>query len=101
LTAVHRTLVDASRTILVWVVDLFVYYVIDENYGEAWQKYSWIQFVGFFLLICGTLVYNSVIKIPFVRYESQEGGSQRTTILQPADERPTKPLLMPIDADET
>ncbi|KAK3731068.1 hypothetical protein QZH41_019221, partial [Actinostola sp. cb2023] len=30
LTAVHRTLIDACRTIVVWLVDLFVYYVFHE-----------------------------------------------------------------------
>lgn len=28
--AVHRTLIDACRTIVVWLVDLFIHYVFDE-----------------------------------------------------------------------
>ncbi|ESO96502.1 hypothetical protein LOTGIDRAFT_159919, partial [Lottia gigantea] len=38
LTAVHRTLIDACRTIMVWVVDLFIYYVFDKNFGEPFDK---------------------------------------------------------------
>jgi len=31
--AVHRTLVDACRTIVVWAVDLFIYYVFDKVFS--------------------------------------------------------------------
>eukprot|EP00116_Pleurobrachia_bachei_P016499 sb/3476761/ len=34
LTAVHRTLIDACRTILVWIIDLFIHYAITTDYGE-------------------------------------------------------------------
>ena len=91
LTAVHRTLVffflpctyfqpfffffleskiDASRTICVWVVDLILWYSTKGFVGEAWDKYSWIQVIGFVVLFLGTLIYNGVIKIPFSVYEN-------------------------------
>ena len=31
-SAVHRTLIDALRTIVVWLVDLFIHYVFHEVY---------------------------------------------------------------------
>ncbi|KAJ8308158.1 hypothetical protein KUTeg_013032, partial [Tegillarca granosa] len=38
LTAVHRTLIDACRTIMVWGVDLFIYYAADKDFGEPFDK---------------------------------------------------------------
>ncbi len=74
LTAVHRTLVDALRTILVWGVDLFIYYLIDKNFGEEWNHYSYIQVLGFLLLLVGTMIYNAVIKLPCLYYEPTVSG---------------------------
>lgn len=68
LTSIHRTLIDACRTVLVWVASLFIYYVVAEDYGEPWTKYSPLQVSGFLLLILGTCIYNSVIKLPFFDY---------------------------------
>ncbi len=62
--------IDASRTICVWVVDLILWYSTKGFVGEAWDKYSWIQVIGFVVLFLGTLIYNGVIKIPFSVYEN-------------------------------
>ncbi|KAH3767125.1 solute carrier family 35 member F6 [Pelomyxa schiedti] len=71
LTCVHRTLIDACRTIIVWTVDLFIWYVIDApQYGEEWTIYSWVQVAGFLLLIGGTILYNGIIHIPGFEYEA-------------------------------
>ncbi|KAJ7382373.1 hypothetical protein OS493_035434 [Desmophyllum pertusum] len=65
LTAVHRTLIDACRTIVVWLVDLFVYYVFHEGFGEAWDsKYGIFQVDGFLFLLLGTALYNELLIIP-------------------------------------
>lgn len=63
-SSVHRTLIDASRTVFVWGIDLLIYYKIDScvihcltrtfflcplstfcdsDYGETWTKYSPMQ----------------------------------------------------------
>eukprot|EP00794_Sanderia_malayensis_P020372 gene20372-22381_t len=61
LTAVHRTLLDACRTLVVWVISLFIYYVIDESFGEEWNKaYGMIQVDGFLFLLIGTVMYNQL-----------------------------------------
>jgi len=75
LTAVHRTLIDACRTLLIWVVDLFIYYVISPNFGEEWTQYSYLEVIGFMLLLFGTFVYNSVIRFNFLYYPAQENLS--------------------------
>ena len=67
LTTVHRTLIDASRTILVWIVDLMFYYLGHYHaFGEAWvEPWSWVQLAGFVVLMLGTMIYNRVITIPW------------------------------------
>eukprot|EP01128_Nolandella_sp_AFSM9_P009779 TRINITY_DN640_c8_g1_i1.p1 TRINITY_DN640_c8_g1~~TRINITY_DN640_c8_g1_i1.p1 ORF type:complete len:398 (+),score=78.51 TRINITY_DN640_c8_g1_i1:134-1327(+) len=73
LTVVHRTLIDALRTIVVWLVNLIVYYVAGESYGEAWvTPWSFLQLGGFALLILGTLLYNEVIKVPCSTYKKED-----------------------------
>ena len=68
LTTVHRTLIDASRTILVWGIDLALYYWGHlYAFGEAWvEPWSWLQLAGFLVLFLGTLMYNRVFEIPFL-----------------------------------
>eukprot|EP00771_Trimastix_marina_P004226 gnl/Trimastix_PCT/971.p1 GENE.gnl/Trimastix_PCT/971~~gnl/Trimastix_PCT/971.p1 ORF type:complete len:414 (-),score=135.60 gnl/Trimastix_PCT/971:112-1353(-) len=66
LTAVHRTLVDACRTLFVWVSLVILYYATNKKYGEPFTKYSPIELVGFVFMILGTLTYNNVIKWPSV-----------------------------------
>ncbi|XP_067682026.1 solute carrier family 35 member F6-like [Haliotis asinina] len=62
LTAVHRTLIDACRTMLVWGADLFIFYAFDKNFGEPFDKtYGLLQVDGFFFLMIGTALYNNLL----------------------------------------
>jgi hypothetical protein len=62
LSAVHRTLIDACRTVLVWCVDLLIRYAFHQHaYGEAWTKWSFLELGGFVVLFLGTLVYNHIL----------------------------------------
>jgi len=61
LTCVHRTLIDACRTIFVWSFDLIVGI-------EHWSVWSFLELGGFAFLICGTLIYNGIIKLPCFSY---------------------------------
>ncbi|KAK3597431.1 hypothetical protein CHS0354_040171 [Potamilus streckersoni] len=76
LTAVHRTLIDACRTILVWIVDLIIYYSFDKDFGEPFDNsYGLLQVDGFLFLLIGTSLYNQLIHvecIPCLRKEPQE-----------------------------
>eukprot|EP00823_Brevimastigomonas_motovehiculus_P001386 TRINITY_DN1190_c0_g3_i1.p1 TRINITY_DN1190_c0_g3~~TRINITY_DN1190_c0_g3_i1.p1 ORF type:complete len:508 (-),score=121.14 TRINITY_DN1190_c0_g3_i1:260-1783(-) len=69
LSTIHRTLIDALRTIIVWAVNLFIYYEITEAYGESWSSWSYLQVAGFALLFFGTLVYNELVKLPCISYD--------------------------------
>lgn len=77
MTVVHRTLIDSLRTILVWVIDIIIFYLSKGSFGESWNAYSYVQLIGFSLLVIGTIVYNGVIKIPGLIYE-QSGTPQET-----------------------
>ena len=42
--AIHRTLIDACRTMLVWGVDLVIFYAFNAPaFGEPWNNYSYLQ----------------------------------------------------------
>lgn len=77
LTAVHRTLIDACRTICVWVTEIVLYYAVSNEFGEAWNMpWSFLQLGGFVLLVFGTLVYNAILKIPGSNYERPDQAKQ-------------------------
>lgn len=52
-SAVARATIDVSRTCIIWVVELLL----------MWNTFSWLQFIGFVVLVCGTLLYNGVLRI--------------------------------------
>ena len=72
LSAVHRTLVDACRTVVVWVVSVSLYYGSSHggepcttNYGESWHGvWSAAQLVGFLIMMLGTFTYYQVLRLP-------------------------------------
>eukprot|EP00727_Mastigamoeba_balamuthi_P006024 m51a1_g2040 putative transmembrane protein c2orf18 homolog (427) ;mRNA; r:1355245-1356998 len=72
LSAVHRTIIDACRSILVWFWQLLTFYCINERYGEEWTKWSWFQVAGFVLLIIGAVIYNGIVRLPRFTYEDDE-----------------------------
>merc|ERR1719396_170747 len=68
LSGVTRCLVDCMRTAVVWGLQLFLHYAISPKYGNAWTRYSILQFVGFLLLVLGTFVYNGLVQLPGFYY---------------------------------
>ena len=48
LGAVFRTVLETTRTLFVWLVDLLLWYTPlgFGTLGESWGKYSWIQALG-------------------------------------------------------
>ena len=69
LSAVHRTLIDASRTILVWGAEIVVFHLTAGEYGEDWHKggSSVLQLIGFAIMLCGIFIHND---IPGFRFDS-------------------------------
>ena len=60
MSAAHRMVLDSLRTMVVWGFSLCVY-AVDPSKG---QKFSWLQLVGFAILLSGTLVYNEILPLP-------------------------------------
>ncbi|PSC76686.1 Solute carrier family 35 member F6 [Micractinium conductrix] len=59
LGAVFRTVLETTRTLFVWLVDLVLFYTPlgMGKLGESWSVYSWIQAAGFVVLVAGTVIY--------------------------------------------
>lgn len=57
--AVARTVLETMRTLFVWLIDLLLYYTPLGlgRLGEAWDKYSYLQALGFAILVAGTVIY--------------------------------------------
>jgi hypothetical protein len=75
LSSVHRCLIDACRTVLVWSIDLALFYGTSGKYGEQWDPVgSWIQLAGFIVLIYGSCLYYKVIRLSCfaAQYEADE-----------------------------
>eukprot|EP00930_Biecheleria_cincta_P093883 TRINITY_DN8453_c0_g1_i1.p1 TRINITY_DN8453_c0_g1~~TRINITY_DN8453_c0_g1_i1.p1 ORF type:complete len:400 (-),score=67.57 TRINITY_DN8453_c0_g1_i1:526-1725(-) len=70
LSGVHRMMLDASRTMVIWSFGLFVHYRVDKHspFGEVWTSNSYIQLVGFFVLVTGQAVYGEVLRVPGLWY---------------------------------
>jgi len=79
LSATHRMMMDASRTSVIWVFGLTVHYHVDPDspYGEAWTSYSWLQFVGFLILVLGQAVYGEIFRVPGMAVPPKTPGVDR------------------------
>jgi hypothetical protein len=55
---------DTVRNIVVWVVTL----ALPGTFGA---KFSWLQAVGFVVLVSGTTTYNRVLRLPCARLRPQ------------------------------
>lgn len=53
LSATARSTIDTCRTLLVWVVSIYL----------GWESFVFLQFIGFMFLVFGTLVFNGAINI--------------------------------------
>lgn len=76
LSAVMRSIVETLRTLGVWMLGLFVYYALRwqgvNSPGEQWTVYSWLELLGFVLMVYGTLAYKKIWTIPIHALYSTE-----------------------------
>ncbi|CAG8761609.1 59_t:CDS:2, partial [Acaulospora morrowiae] len=54
ISATARSTIDTSRIVFIWIVSLFL----------GWEAFSWLQVIGFIVLICGTFIFNNVMRPP-------------------------------------
>mmetsp|Transcript_91004 Transcript_91004/g.262172 ORF Transcript_91004/g.262172 Transcript_91004/m.262172 type:complete len:247 (+) Transcript_91004:1-741(+) len=64
LSGVHRKLLDALRTALIWCFGLFVNYAVNPSseFGEVWTGRSWLALGGFVLIVVGQLAYGGIFR---------------------------------------
>ena len=61
-SALTRNLTMQLMPFGTWIISLLFYYFVDERYGENWNKYSWLQLVGFLIVLGGSFLYMKVPK---------------------------------------
>jgi len=62
LSAAHRMILDTARVVLVWIFSLIVHAVAPAS-GHG-QTFSYVQLIGFVILVLGSLVYYEVVALP-------------------------------------
>ena len=60
-SSVARAVVDTIRTIIVWTYFLVIPWVPEKTR----EKFSYVQLVGFAVLVVGTLIFNEIFVLPF------------------------------------
>ncbi|KAK8797059.1 hypothetical protein WA158_004269 [Blastocystis sp. Blastoise] len=74
--AVYRTIIEAARTLCIWIVNIIIYYILKSIYGEPFfgEGISWnslIELIGFLFIISGSFTYNKIVKLPCVNYDKE------------------------------
>ncbi|KAH8069892.1 hypothetical protein JL721_5427 [Aureococcus anophagefferens] len=65
LSAIMRSILESCRTLGVWITSIVIYYGWhDSKSGEEWTNWSYLEFVGFVLLVYGTVAYKEILPIP-------------------------------------
>ncbi|KAJ8600043.1 hypothetical protein CTAYLR_001811 [Chrysophaeum taylorii] len=65
LSAVMRSILESCRTLGVWITGIVIWYGFDDHdSGEKWDVFSYLELLGFFLLVYGTLAYKDIVPIP-------------------------------------
>lgn len=55
ISATSRSTIDTCRTIFIWMTSLLL----------GWEKFKWLQVLGFVVLLYGTLMFNDVVAPPW------------------------------------
>ena len=71
-SAVHRTILEAVRTMCIWIVNIIIYYGFDKSHGEKIEFASLVELIGFCTLLFGNFMFNRVIRFKCFYYEDQD-----------------------------
>ena len=79
-----RAVVDTVRTVFIW--GFFLFFTPVEGTKEDFHL---LQFIGFIFLVCGTLVYNEIVTLPFwgLDYYTRVNIAKRKNNGEGSDER--------------
>lgn len=106
-SAAQRSTIDTSRTVLIWV--FFLIYP-----GVGHETFQILQLIGFIILVCGTLIYNEIVIVPWwgfdyntkaqrAKRELGGQGAKRSLVaqLKPAEDfAPMSPTALRFDANK-
>jgi len=72
ISSLARSIIDVSRTILVWIIALIVTFANNnKNPHFEWENTRvaaiMLELLGFLILVGGNLVYNEIIVLPFAK----------------------------------
>ena len=78
-----RAVVDTVRTVFIWAFFLFFTPVKGTK-----EEFHILQFIGFIFLVCGTLVYNEIVTIPFLNldYYTRDNMAKRKKLANEGEE---------------
>lgn len=62
LSAATRMVLDSLRTVVIWAFSLAI----------GWQSFCWVEVLGFLLLLFGSVVYNDIVRLPYLPYPEPE-----------------------------
>jgi len=88
ISAVYNAVVTVATVVVCWAYELLIHYLVSSDYGAPWTHYSFIQLVGFVLIVVSTIMYDGTWKLPQY-FEYPAAVSQ-----MPLNEKPN-------DAEET
>lgn len=94
-SAVVRTIMEALRTLCIWVVEIILFYsfkLSDSDYGhqhpdigEELTPWSILELAGFLLFFTGSAVYNRLIELPIFTYPPKKGAKGVESLLLSQD----------------
>ena len=66
-SAIYRTILEAARTLLIWVV-MLILAAANAPFGEVWCKWSFLELGGFIVLVFSSFIYGGYLKLPNFEY---------------------------------
>jgi len=69
-SAVNRTILEAVRTLLIWVTMLCCA-AAKAPFGENWVSWSWLELAGFIILVFSSLMYNGIVRFGCFEYPTK------------------------------
>ena len=75
LSGVHSSLVSVGRTLVVWILELVLFYSLpapyNSQYGQEWSSpWSYVKIVGFTIVVASIFVYDGSLRVPGFDYSS-------------------------------
>lgn len=70
-SAVYRTIMEAVRTLCIWIVNVIIHY-FNDKFGEPIDMASIVELVGFCILLTGNFTFNKVFRYKCFYYEDKQ-----------------------------